>query len=124
MKGIIINNYKFILGLIFGLIISVTTVYAVDSYIESNKITYNNHNKKNVQEALDELYEKSGIHKEKWVDPILNGADPVLKDPLIPVEIKNNGETYYANLNSEWYNYNEKRWANAVILIDIMLAIK
>ena len=112
------NNYKFILGIIVGLIISISSVYAIDAYIESNKVTYTNHNKNNVEEAIDELYEKSGVHKNKWTDPILNGADPVLKSPLIPVEIKNNGEVYYANENSEWYNYSEKRWANAVILID------
>ncbi len=120
MKRVIKNNYKFILGLILGLVISVTTVYAIDAYIESNKVTYNNHNKSNVEEAIDELYENSGIHKDKWVDPILNGADPVFdkEGKLIPVEIKPNGDVYYASENSEWYNYSEKRWANAVILID------
>ena len=104
------------LGMILGLVISVSSVYAVEAYIESNKVSYDNHSEKitkkdNVQESIDELYERSGIHKEKWIDPILNGADPVLKDPLIPVEIKPNGDVYYANLNSEWYNYSEKRWA-------------
>ncbi len=118
MKRVIKNNYKFILGIIVGLIISITTVYAVDAYIESNKVAYNNYNKTNVEEAIDELYEKSGVHKDNWIDPILNGADPVLKAPLIPVEIKPNGEVYYANEKSEWYNYSEKKWANAVILID------
>ena len=114
------NKYIFILGLILGIIISTVTVYAVDAYIESNKVAYNNHNKTNVEEAIDELYERSGIHKEKWVDPVLNGADPVFdkEGKLIPVEIKPNGDVYYANLNSEWYNYSEKRWANAVILND------
>ena len=118
MKKVIKNNYKFILGIIVGLIISVIAVYAVDAYIESNKVTYNNHNKNNVEEAIDELYERSGVHKDKWIDPVLNGADPVLKEPLLPVEIKPNGEVYYANENSEWYNYSEKRWANAIILVD------
>ncbi len=114
------NKYVFIFGLILGLIISITTVYAVDAYIESNKVAYNNHNKSNVEEAIDELYEKSGLHKDKWIDPELNGADPVFDNEgkLIPVEIKSNGNVYYANLNSEWYNYKEKRWANAVILVD------
>ncbi len=118
MKKVIKNNYKIIIGFIIGLLFSITTVYAIDAYIESNKVAYNNHNKTNVEEAIDELYERSGIHKTKWVDPVLNGADPVLKEPLIPVEIKNNGDVYYASLNSEWYNYSEKRWANAVILTD------
>ena len=118
MKRVIKNNYKFIIGIIVGLIISVSSVYAIEAYIESNKVAYNKHNKTNVEEAIDELYERSGIHKEKWVDKTLNGADPVLKEPLIPVEIKPNGDVYYANLNSEWYNYSEKRWANAIILVD------
>ncbi len=123
MKKVIKNNYKIVIGIIIGIILSVTTVYAIDAYIESNKVAYDNHNKttttkENVQDAIDELYERSGIHKEKWVDKELNGADPVLQDPLIPVEINDDGEVYYANLNSEWYNYSEKRWANAVILND------
>ena len=114
------NKCIFMLGMILGLVISVSSVYAVEAYIESNKVSYDNSKSKGsykeVQSSIDELYERSGIHKEKWIDPILNGADPVLKDPLIPVEIKPNGDVYYANLNSEWYNYSEKRWANAVIL--------
>ena len=118
MKRVLKNNYKIIIGILIGVVLSVTTVYAVDAYIESNKVAYNNHNKNNVEEAIDELYERSGIHKSKWVDKTLNGADPVLKSPLIPVEIKSNGDVYYANEKSEWYNYKEKRWANAVILID------
>ena len=40
MKRVIKDNYKFILGLILGLVISITTVYAVDAYIESNKVAY------------------------------------------------------------------------------------
>ncbi len=120
MKKVIKNNYKIVIGIIIGIILSITTVYAVEAYIESNKVSFDNKHTKtnNVQDAIDELYERSGIHKEKWVDKELNGADPVLQDPLIPVEIKPNGDVYYANLNSEWYNYSEKKWANAVILND------
>ena len=42
MKKVIKNNYKFILGIIVGLIISVTSVYAVEAYIESKKVSYDN----------------------------------------------------------------------------------
>ena len=120
MKRIIKNNYKIIIAFILGLIFSLTTVYAIEAYIESSKVSFDNKHTKtnNVQDAIDELYERSGIHKEKWVDKELNGADPVLQDPLIPVEINDDGEAYYANLNSEWYNYSKKKWANAVILVD------
>ncbi len=52
------------------------------------------------------------IHKEK----MLNGADPVINKNLVPVKISDNGEVTYADTSKEWYNYENKRWANAVIL--------
>ena len=57
------------------------------------------------------LYFKTGYKEE-----ILNGTDPVLKDELIPVTIESNGIVKKADLGSAWYSYEEKRWANAVIL--------
>ena len=51
-----------------------------------------------------------------YKDGILNGLDPVLTDGLIPVTIDNNGTVRKASLSDEWYNYAEKKWANAVIL--------
>ena len=53
-----------------------------------------------------------------YEDPILNGADPVLKENLVPVTIADNGEVRYANTSKEWYSYENKEWANAVILVD------
>ncbi len=121
MKKVIKNNYKILIGIIIGIvIISISIVYAESTMIDSEEVTYDNttshgeHN--NVQESIDELYERSGLHKEEWTDKELKGNDPVLKGDLIPVEIKPNGDVYYANKHSEWYNYSEKRWANAVIL--------
>ena len=55
-----------------------------------------------------------GLYK----DSILNGADPVLKDNLIPVVINNDGTVKKADLSKEWYNYTNKTWANAVTLKD------
>ena len=54
------------------------------------------------------------IYKEN----ILNGTDPVLKEPLIPVIIENDGTVKKASLANEWYSYEKKEWANAVILFD------
>ncbi len=114
------NKIKLLIGIIIGLILSVSGVYATSSMIESEEVTYDNKNSdgkyNNVQSSIDELYERSGIHKEEWTDKELNGNDPVITGDLIPVEIKPNGDVYYANKHSEWYNYSEKRWANAVIL--------
>jgi len=54
----------------------------------------------------------------KYTENILNGTDPVIKDGLIPVTIAANGEVRKADENSEWYSYEKKNWANAVILTD------
>ena len=40
----------------------------------------------------------------------------MLKDELVPVTIDNNGTGKKADLGSSWYRYEEKRWANAVVL--------
>ena len=64
------------------------------------------------RETLGDEYKY--IHKEK----MLNGADPVIKENLVPVTIADNGEVTYANINKKWYNYENKEWANAVILVD------
>ena len=53
-----------------------------------------------------------------YTEGILNGTDPVLEDPLIPVTIDSDGTVKRADLTSEWYSYANKKWANAVILID------
>jgi hypothetical protein len=48
----------------------------------------------------------------------LNGADPVIIGDLIPVNIADNGIVTKANLNEKWYSYQDKEWANAIILKD------
>ena len=53
-----------------------------------------------------------------YTETILNGTDPVLKDNLIPVTIASDGTVKKADIYSEWYNYENKEWANAVILKD------
>ena len=64
------------------------------------------------RETLGDEYKY--IHKEK----MLNGADPVINKNLVPVTISDNGEVTYADTSKEWYNYENKKWANAVILVD------
>lgn len=55
---------------------------------------------------------------DPYSDSILNGADPVLTGGLIPVTITNNGTVEYADVYESWYDYSNKQWANAVILVD------
>ena len=53
---------------------------------------------------------------EIYVEAILNGTEPKLNGSLIPVTIEDDGTVKKADLTSKWYSYEEKRWANAVIL--------
>ncbi|MCX4364843.1 MAG: hypothetical protein OSJ70_03625 [Bacilli bacterium] len=51
-----------------------------------------------------------------YTDATLNGADPTVGGDLVPVMIADDGTVTYADEYEEWYNYREKKWANAVIL--------
>ena len=53
---------------------------------------------------------------EIYKEAILNGTEPKLEEPLIPVTIEDDGTIKKADITSKWYSYEEKRWANAVIL--------
>ena len=55
---------------------------------------------------------------EIYVEEELNGTEPKLEDPLIAVTIEDDGTVKKADTNTKWYSYEEKRWANAVILKD------
>ena len=57
------------------------------------------------------------INKE-YKEVLLNGTDPVLSDNLIPVVLSDDGTVTKADINTEWYKYEDKKWANAVILSD------
>ena len=79
----------------------------------SVKTNYSNYESTNNTRVKCSLYFTS-----KYIEPILNGTDPVLEDPLIPVTISDDGTVRKADLSSEWYDYETKQWANAVILFD------
>ena len=121
------NKTKYILlGIVIGiLIVGSISVYAVTAVIEGSEVSYNNQTSKgsytNVQGSIDELYQRykdlTGETSTKYTESILNGADPVLRTGMIPVTIDGDGKVKYANVNTPWYKYAEKRWANAVILV-------
>ena len=68
---------------------------------------------------MSEYKTRCEIHFTRtYTEGILNGTDPVLKDELIPVTIEENGVVKKADLESEWYSYANKNWANSVILDD------
>ena len=55
---------------------------------------------------------------KKYKETILNGTDPILKDNLVPIKIAIDGTVTKADISKEWYKYENKEWANAVILKD------
>ena len=61
---------------------------------------------------------KAKYPAKEYTELILNGTDPVLKDNLVPVTIASDGTVKKADIYTEWYNYENKEWANAVILKD------
>ncbi len=56
--------------------------------------------------------------KKEYAEEILQGALPEIKNDLIPVTIDDHGVVRKADLSSNWYSYENKQWANAVILLD------
>ncbi len=65
----------------------------------------------------DEVEIKQKVTTE-FKENILAGCDPVLSDNLIPVTIENDGTVHKADLYDKWYSYEDKLWANAVVLED------
>ncbi len=78
------------------------------------------------KEFLSKIVVNASLNQvvDAYSESILNGADPVLAEGLIPVEIGNDGRVTKANIQNEWYSYEEKRWANAVILLDKTIEYK
>ena len=74
------------------------------------------------QEVMNKSFEGKvtieGSYDGTYTESILNGTDPVLKEGLIPVTIGNDGVVKKADITKEWYSYQNKQWANAVILND------
>ena len=54
--------------------------------------------------------------ENKYKEDILNGADPVLSEDLVPVKISSSGVVTKAKLTEQWYDYETQNWANAVVL--------
>ena len=69
-----------------------------------------------VQDNNNERVSCNLYFTKTYREGILNGTDPVLKEDLIPVTLEDNGTVRKANLTTPWYSYENKKWANAVIL--------
>ena len=105
--------------LIVTLVISTlffAVAYAAE-LINSKDISFSNGatnlSSNNVQDAIEEIYNKTIDNSS-----CKNVSVPKLGDGLVPVTIENDGTIKYADTSKKWYNYCDKIWANAVILED------
>ncbi len=107
---------KFILIILVILISSIVSVYSLN-LCNAKDILFNpsdnNWNVETIEDALNDLYENKGDNSCS-----ANVAKPNLGDKLIPVTIADDGTVTYADVNTKWYDYCNKIWANAVFLID------
>ena len=58
----------------------------------------------------------SGNTSSGYTETLLNGADPVLDDGMVPIVLSDTGVATVADISSEWYNYEDREWANAVLV--------
>ena len=109
-------NKKFVFIAAILLLFGISIGYAAE-VILSKEVSFSNgaSNLKanNVQDAIEELYNKTVSDSS-----CKNVSAPKLGSGLVPVTIENDGTVKYADTSKNWYNYCDKRWANAVILED------
>src|SRR5574344_961832 len=72
--------------------------------------------KQNADRSNHYTYELTDTCGIPYTDPILNGADPILVDGMIPVNIADDGTVTKADIYNGWYNYTNKEWANMVLV--------
>ena len=106
----IINLCLIVLVLFLGVAYAAELINSKDIRF-SNGVT--NLKANNVQDAIEELYDKTISDSS-----CKNVSTPKLGEGLVPVIIDGDGTVKYADTTKSWYNYCDKRWANAVILED------
>ena len=99
---------------LIGLVLFLGVAYAAE-LIKAKEVSFSNGmsglKASNVQDAITELYNKNISDSS-----CKNVSAPKLGEGLIPITIDGDGTVIYADTSKEWYNYCDKRWANAVIL--------
>ena len=97
-------------------VLGVTAAYGADLILGEDVSFSNgasNLKANNVQDAIQELYDKTISDSS-----CKSVSAPNLGRGLVPVTIENDGTVKYADTSKSWYNYCDKIWANAVILED------
>lgn len=109
---------KYFLGILTCLILSTSLVYATNKVFSAKNIIYNNTDVNTALDRINSLQEKENNSCKNVSMPNL-GTSTKVGEKLVPVIIEKDGSVKKAssnNKNNSWYNYCDKRWANAVIL--------
>ncbi len=129
---------KYVIGIIIGLFFGSIIGAGAVTLCNAKDILYNSSDEAwdidTVDDALNDLYnacvlgEMPGDGNEGGTGDGTGGSGegndgsgasaPVINGDLVPVLIANNGVVTKANTSDKWYDYNNKEWANAVILVD------
>ncbi len=98
---------KIIISSIIGILLIIASImlYKTYAFYEEKK-------------SFNVLKGRIPYFSKEYKETLLHGTDPVLGSEMIPILInESNGSVTYADKNKEWYNYGNKKWANAIILI-------
>src|SRR5574344_1055016 len=95
-----------------------SVIVGSDGSVEMAIVINNKCYKKTSTQSIKDIEVSTDVDKcvVAYVDSSLNGADPVLVDGMIPVNIADDGSLTKADTSSEWYNYTNKKWANMVVV--------
>ena len=131
------NNYKFLIGVIVGLLLSGTGVYAANT-IYSKNVTYDNSNSglsaTNVQDALDETYNKCMPTAAEKIINLYEDGSPITtanikmdeSNPKVylnatqGIMLDNNGDYRYYGANPNNYiTFNDETWRIIGVFHDV-----
>lgn len=99
-------------GIIYSMIILFLMLMLLILIMLSSRKVILDKQKTNALNDINGTEEQLALYKEA----ILNGAYPELYEGLVPITIEDKGTVKKADTTKMWYNYQNKRWANAVIL--------
>ena len=118
MNGKVKYNVILILGcLFFGSIIGVGAVTLCNAKDILYSPTDEAWDIDTVDDALNDLYNACVLGEmPRHVGTIASA--PLINGDLVPIIIASDGVVTKANPSEKWYDYNNKEWANAVILVD------
>ncbi|MEG0408534.1 MAG: hypothetical protein RR623_06635 [Bacilli bacterium] len=111
------NKGLAISGILYSiLVLFIVLVFGILSLLASTKFSFDRF-RKDIMDSLNKDVNYVDYNGGDYVETINGLERPQLTEKMIPVTYnQTTKKIIVADPNIEWYNYNEKKWANAVIL--------